>query len=268
MPTGPSRNSPSLRSRRGMHRRTVTGVSERTFARRNSSTNCLISHSPRTQRLVKEAVRDAGRPGRGSSPRSSRLAPDGHLRGRLASGPAARLAGPGRHGRVGSLARVRQRAGRAARPCHRGGGPRPRYPAGQRGGRPGTPTGKQQATIGHRGRTYDPLYRIRKLLVTAAEQLIDRGRARLRARETMKIERGADRSANLDSTRWPLSWGVASRYRTAGRADRSSPATSVFPHPTGSSAGCHRRDWWSRPPAAGRDTRQMKGVERCHRRRA
>jgi hypothetical protein len=28
MPTGPSRNSPSLRSRRGMHRRTVTGVSE------------------------------------------------------------------------------------------------------------------------------------------------------------------------------------------------------------------------------------------------
>ena len=142
MPTGPSRNSPSLRSRRGMHRRTVTGVSERTFARRNSSTNCLISHSPRTQRLVKEAVRDAGRPGRGSSPRSSRLAPDGHLRGRLASGPAARLAGPGRHGRVGPLARVRQRAGRAARPCHRGGGPRPRHPAGQRGGRPGTPTGK------------------------------------------------------------------------------------------------------------------------------
>src|SRR5512132_2864614 len=62
MPTGPPRNSPSLRSRRGMHRRTVTGVSERTFARRNSSTNCLISHSPRTQRLVKEAVRDAGRP--------------------------------------------------------------------------------------------------------------------------------------------------------------------------------------------------------------
>src|SRR5215217_6682053 len=93
--------------------------SERTFARRNSSTNCLISHSPRTQRLVKEAVRDAGRPGRGSSPRSSRLAPDGHLRGRLASGPAARLAGPGRHGRVGPLARVRQRWSRrsAMSPC-------------------------------------------------------------------------------------------------------------------------------------------------------
>ena len=87
MPTGPSRNSPSLRSRRGMHRRTVTGVSERTFARRNSSTNCLISHSPRTQRLVKEAVRDAGQPGRGSSPRSSRLAPDGRLHRLQVAGP-------------------------------------------------------------------------------------------------------------------------------------------------------------------------------------
>ena len=233
MPIGPSRNSPSLRSRRGMHRRTVTGVSERTFARRNSSTNCLISHSPRTQRLVKEAVRDAGRPGRGSSPRSSRLAPDGHLRGRLASGPAARLAGPGRHGRAGPLARVRQRAGRAARPCHRGGGP---LHAIRLANAVADQARRQlkQATMGHRGRTYDPPYRIRKLLVTAAEQLTQRGRARLRARDTMKIERGADRTANLDSTRWPLSWGVASRYRTAGRADRSSPATSEIPHPPGS----------------------------------
>jgi transposase len=39
----------------------------------------------------------------------------------------------------------------------------------------------QQATLGHRGRKQDPLYRIRKLLLTAAEQLTDRGRARLRA---------------------------------------------------------------------------------------
>jgi transposase len=35
----------------------------------------------------------------------------------------------------------------------------------------------QQATMGHRGRTYDSPYRIRKLLVTAAEQLIKRPRA-------------------------------------------------------------------------------------------
>jgi transposase len=39
----------------------------------------------------------------------------------------------------------------------------------------------QQATLGHRGRTPDPLYRIRKLLLTAHEQLTSRGRARLRA---------------------------------------------------------------------------------------
>jgi transposase len=39
----------------------------------------------------------------------------------------------------------------------------------------------QQATLGHRGRKQDPLYRIRKLLLTAHEQLTGRGRARLRA---------------------------------------------------------------------------------------
>jgi transposase len=39
----------------------------------------------------------------------------------------------------------------------------------------------QQATLGHRGRKRDPLYRIRKLLLRAAEQLTSRGRVRLRA---------------------------------------------------------------------------------------
>jgi signal transduction histidine kinase len=39
----------------------------------------------------------------------------------------------------------------------------------------------QQATLGHRGRKPDPLYRIRKLLLTAHEQLTSRGRERLRA---------------------------------------------------------------------------------------
>jgi transposase len=39
----------------------------------------------------------------------------------------------------------------------------------------------QQATLGHRGRKHDPLYRIRKLLLTAQEQLTRRGQARLRA---------------------------------------------------------------------------------------
>jgi transposase len=39
----------------------------------------------------------------------------------------------------------------------------------------------QQATLGHRGRNRDPLYHIRKLLLTAAEQLTEHGRAWLRA---------------------------------------------------------------------------------------
>jgi transposase len=39
----------------------------------------------------------------------------------------------------------------------------------------------QQATLGHRGRKRDPLYRIRKLLLTAQEHLTQRGRVRLRA---------------------------------------------------------------------------------------
>jgi transposase len=39
----------------------------------------------------------------------------------------------------------------------------------------------QQATLGHRGRKRDPLYRIRRLLLAAAEQLTGRGRGRLRA---------------------------------------------------------------------------------------
>jgi transposase len=39
----------------------------------------------------------------------------------------------------------------------------------------------QQATLGHRGRKPDPLYRIRKLLLTAAEQLTSQRRGRLRA---------------------------------------------------------------------------------------
>jgi hypothetical protein len=39
----------------------------------------------------------------------------------------------------------------------------------------------QQATLGHRGREHDPPYRIRRLLLTAAERLTGRGRARLRA---------------------------------------------------------------------------------------
>jgi hypothetical protein len=39
----------------------------------------------------------------------------------------------------------------------------------------------QQDTLGHRGRSSDPLYRVRKLLVMAAERLDTRGWQRLAA---------------------------------------------------------------------------------------
>jgi hypothetical protein len=56
-----------------------SGVPGRVFAKHDSSTNRPISHRAYPQRLVRGAVRDAGRPGRRSSPRSSHLAPDGYL---------------------------------------------------------------------------------------------------------------------------------------------------------------------------------------------
>lgn len=39
----------------------------------------------------------------------------------------------------------------------------------------------QQATVGHRGRREDPLYRARRLLASAADRLDDRGWQRLEA---------------------------------------------------------------------------------------
>ena len=77
MSTRPSRNSPSRR--RGMHRRRVTGVPGRAFARRNSSTNCPINHSQIRRGSSGERFGDAGGPGPGSSPPSGRLHSDGHL---------------------------------------------------------------------------------------------------------------------------------------------------------------------------------------------
>jgi hypothetical protein len=61
--------------------------------------------------------------------------------GRLAPCPAACLAGPGRHGRAGPLARLCQRAGRTAGPRQAGRGSLPRRPADQHGGGSAPPSG-------------------------------------------------------------------------------------------------------------------------------
>jgi hypothetical protein len=123
----------------------------------------------------------------------------------------------------------------------------------------------EQVTLGHRGRTYDPPYRIRKLLVTAAEQLTERGRARLRARDTMKIDAGPT-SRRISTAPGGLCRGAASRYRTTGRCG---PAAHR-PRPSSRTLQVPPRDATDvtgvATPAAGHHTRHMRGVERCHRR--
>ena len=109
----------------------------------------------------------------------------------------------------------------------------------------------QQALLGHRGRKYDPLYRIRKLLLTAAEQLTSRGRARLRAGLTAgdrfgevtaawqgkELLRAVDAAGDLASARAaldrllplvrrrPAPRAVPPGPHRARLADRSSPGT-------------------------------------------
>jgi transposase len=114
----------------------------------------------------------------------------------------------------------------------------------------------QQATLGHRGHTHDPLYRIRKLLLIATEQLTQRGRARLRAglaagdptgevaaawqgKELLRaVYRGVGRSAAraaLDRFyRWSDGVGVAELSRLA-RTVRAWEAEILAWHATG---GC------------------------------
>jgi hypothetical protein len=92
----------------------------------------------------------------------------------------------------------------------------------------------EQVPLGRRGRTYDPPYCIRKLLVTAAEQLTERGRARLWARDTMKIDAGPT-SRRISIAPGGLCRGAASRYRTTGRcgpaAHRPRPSSRTLQVP-------------------------------------
>jgi transposase len=114
----------------------------------------------------------------------------------------------------------------------------------------------QQATLGHWGRMHDPLYRIRKLLLAAAEQLTSRGRAQLRAglaagdpggeiaavwqgKELLRAVYAADDLADARATlersdRWADGVGVAKLSRLA-RTLRAWEAEILAWHVTG---GC------------------------------
>jgi Transposase len=74
----------------------------------------------------------------------------------------------------------------------------------------------QQATMGHRGRTYDSLYRIRKLLVTAAEQLTQRGRCAAGPRHHEDRTRGRQ---DGESRQHQVASVVGQRHGTEPRVD-------------------------------------------------
>jgi hypothetical protein len=70
-----------------MHWRRGTSIPGQAFARRNSSTNCPISHSPRPRRLIRGAVRDGGGPVAHRRLDPAALHPDGHLDRLEVAGP-------------------------------------------------------------------------------------------------------------------------------------------------------------------------------------
>jgi hypothetical protein len=123
------------------------------------------------------------------------------------------------------------------------GGPRPRYPAGQRGGRPGTPA----YAAGHHGPSGLHL----RLAVRHPQAAGDRGRAAhpagtgAAAGPRHHEDRTRGRQVG-ESRQHQVAFVVGSSVTVPNRGSmrtRSSPAMSVFPHLTGFSAGCHRRDW-------------------------
>lgn len=76
----------------------------------------------------------------------------------------------------------------------------------------------QQDTLGHRGRKHDPLYRIRRLLLTGQERLTDRGWRRVRA--------GLD-AADPHEDVW-YAWTVKEALRRVYRAEDEADARDAL----------------------------------------
>ena len=86
----------------------------------------------------------------------------------------------------------------------------------------------QNQTLGHRGRTHDPLYRARKLLVSASENITDSGRVRLRG--LLDAGDPTARSATPGTPKRPCARSMTSPTPTPARPPSSgSPATSRTP---------------------------------------
>ena len=144
------------------------------------------------------------------------------------------------------------------------GEPRPRYPAGQRGDRPGTPTGK----AGH-PRSSGPHLRP---AVPHPQAAGDRGRAAhpagtgAAAGPRHHEDRTRGRQVG-ESRQHQVAFVVGSSVTVPNRGSSGPQLTGhvQVSEPSRFSAGCHRRDWCRarRPLGA---TPDMRGVERCHRR--
>jgi transposase len=106
----------------------------------------------------------------------------------------------------------------------------------------------QQTTLGHRGRKRDPLYRIRKLLLTAAEQLTEQGRVRLLA------GLAAGDSGGEVAAAWQGKELLRTVYAAAGQGGSPRRAAALLPlgrrcRSGGAAAPCpHRPDLGSRDP--------------------
>ena len=169
----------------------------------------------------------------------------------VAAETAPQLAGADPLGGAGPLGPLPGRVQRRAARREAGRGPLPRRAVGQRRPRRGPPPVQNQ-TLGHRGHKHDPLYRARKLLVSASENITDNGHTKLRGLLDAGDPYGEVRDAwhaketlrgiyDIDDAKW------------APPPSTSSPKTSRTPP-------CHQRSTgWAAPSGTG-DTRSPTGT--------
>ena len=111
----------------------------------------------------------------------------------------------------------------------------------------------QQALLGHRGRKDDPLYRIRQLLLTAAEQLTSRGRARLRAGLTTGDRFGEVTAAWQGKELLRTVYAAADLASARVALDRLLPLVRRRAHPRAVPSGPHRARLADRDPGLAPD---------------
>ena len=112
----------------------------------------------------------------------------------------------------------------------------------------------QNQTLGHRGHKHDPLYRARKLLVSASENITDNGRTKLRGLLDSGDPYGEVRDA------WHAKETLRSIYDIADAATWAPRPWQPTRHKTSRTPPCPQRSTgWAAPSGAG-DTRSPTGT--------